>query len=276
MYTSKARPTCPSCQAKPVALNRDNGNFFKTCFDCKCKTKGCFDRAVHDSGLCDFHFKRPVADAPAPTKTCRLCMKPCLNIYCNTCFKTVPNCSAINCKKKVIMNDGVFFEFCQFCKCSSRSCTEPRPDESEYCEKCEANSVCQSCSGPKSTNHDGPNCRKCQIPKCATEKCVKRTGYYKDDNGDEKTFLHCKSCICDTKFCNNPKVNGWYCAGCVKNLTKVCQAEHCGKPIEKQQEYCLACNSAYQKGLVKCPTPGCGNYKFDRVNITMCAPCYNA
>ncbi len=266
-----SRPVCPGCRTRPVGINKQTGKLFKACKNCTCKTSHCFDRAVHENGLCDAHFKKPVI----LERNCRLCSLPCKSNYCVTCIKKVPDCQAIGCKRKVIMNsDGIFFHFCSYCKCRTNDCVEQKCHNSEYCAECVENSVCQSCGNRKSTNHSEPNCRTCQLPQCAHPGCTNRTGYYKQ-NDETFTFTHCKQHVCETKNCGNGQAddNDHFCSECIKNLPNVCLAVNCGKAIGKNEEYCRECNFQFPK-KIKCPTIGCKNYKFNRPHVTVCAVCY--
>ncbi len=268
-----SRPICPSCQSKPVGFNRDNGKNFETCFGCKCKAKGCFARAKNEPGYCDSHFKKEIVSQQFQ-KTCKICEKPSNNLYCSEHYAKVPWCQAIDCGKKVIMNqDGEFFHFCQYCKCSTRSCNEQRIQDYANCDACENNSVCQECGGPKSKNHQQPNCRKCQTPTCEAKDCTNKTAFYQNEDGVEEAYIWCRDHRCETKNCFQGKVNDWYCQYCTSKLPNFCKAENCSKPIEKGQDWCVVCHVAYQRHKVKCPVNGCKNYKFDKPHIKVCAFC---
>ncbi len=267
---------------KPVGMNQQTKQMFPSCVDCRCKTRGCFEKAMNEKGLCQAHFRAPVPQQPQQQqqlqldKICKMCGKESRGQYCNFCYKTFPQCKNCN-QKKVIINDedGKFFTYCQTCKCASRICDTKKPSNGQYCRDCELNSVCQECGGPKSTNHQSPLCRRCQIPQCKTEDCENRTGFSKDENGEEFAFEYCKGCTCDSKGCYNGKINAWYCEDCNSKHQNFCKATNCNKPIHAKQEYCIECERAWNdRGLVKCLSTGCKNYRFPKFDI--CASCYNS
>ncbi len=53
-----------------------------------------------------------------------------------------------------------------------------------------------------------------------------------------------------------------------------CKADNCGKPIEKNQEYCAECHNAWTRGKVKCTKTGCPYYRLNKNHIKLCLVCF--
>jgi hypothetical protein len=252
---------CGSCRKSNVVYNLETKSYGDFCGDCGCVQFNCTARATHDNNLCDAHFAQT-------DNLCQLCLEPCQKgLYCYKCYKVVPKCESVGCNLRVISNkdSNEYFKHCQRCKCSTFSCNNPRSENSDCCDTCNANRKCIDCGNRKSLNHNNPRCSKCEAKQKKCLKCNGKTGYF-FDQGYFKAYPYCKKCACKTAVCFQMGEESGFCRECDKK--KKCE---CGKPIPSNCSFCTKCEQALLLHKVKCPTQGCRNYMLER--HSMCSVC---